>query len=308
MKSIENIFGSFGRRLGVLALASAFAIPVWAQDTVSTGISNNSQNANATASQNSQNQNQSSPEVGQPLPPPAKEGFWGRVNPFARKKWVKKQLDPINDRLTELDEVNAKNARDIKDVDARAQAGIQKAQASADAANQAAQAAGQQAQNASNTANQASQHVDAINSTVNGLDQYHQITEADITFRPGTTTLTSDSKQKLDQLASSLTGRDGYIVEMEAHSPGVGSVGIQNSERLAEAVKRYLVTEHQIPIYRMHTVAMGNEMAMNDNNPDQKPERVRKSSVHLVLMENSLAAPAGASPQSAPAADGTAQP
>ncbi len=73
----------------------------------------------------------------QPLAP-QKEGFWGRVYPFARKKWVKRQIDPINDRLSELDEVNAKNAQDIKDVDARAQAGIQKAQSAADAANQLA--------------------------------------------------------------------------------------------------------------------------------------------------------------------------
>ena len=77
-----------------------------------------------------------------------KEGFWGRVNPFARKKWVKKQTDPINDRLTELDGINARNANDIKDVDSRAQAGIHQAQSTADAANQVATAAGTQAQNA----------------------------------------------------------------------------------------------------------------------------------------------------------------
>jgi outer membrane protein OmpA-like peptidoglycan-associated protein len=299
MMSFPKIFGSFPRQLAVFSLASAIAIPVWAQDQVNTGISN---------SQNSASQNQPSPDVAQPLPPPAKEGFWGRINPFARKKWVKKQIDPINDRLTELDEVNAKNARDIKDVDARAQAGIQRAQSSADAANQLAQNASSQAQNASNTAQQASQHVDAINGTVNGLDQYHQITEAEITFRPGSTVLSKDSKEKLDELASSLTGREGYIVEMEAHSPGGGSVGIQSSERLADAVKRYLVTEHQIPVYRMHSVALGNEMAMNSDNPDQKPERVRTNTVHLRLMENSLAAPASASPQSAGSAAGTAQP
>ncbi len=204
--------------------------------------------------------------------------------------------------------MNAKNARDIKDVDARAQAGIQKAQSAADAANQLAMNANSQALNAGNTATQASQHVDSINGTVNGLDQYKQITEAEITFRPGSIVLSSDSKAKLDELAASLTGREGYIVEMEAHSPGNGSVGIQSSERLAEAVKRYLVTEHQIPVYRMHTVALGNEMAMNSENPDQKPERVRKSTVHLVLMENSLAARASASPQSANAAGGAEQP
>ena len=52
--------------------------------------------------------------------------------------------------------MNAKNARDIKDVDSRAQAGISKAQAAADAANQMATAAGTQAQNANGIAQNAS--------------------------------------------------------------------------------------------------------------------------------------------------------
>ncbi len=115
-----------------------------------------------------------------------------------------------------------------------------------------------------------------MNTTVNGLDQYHQVTEAELTFRGGSPLLTADSKTKLDELAASLTGREGYIIEMEAHSPMAGSAGIQSSERLDEAVKRYLVTEHQIPVYRMHSVALGNEtMAMNSCRSDQKPERVR---------------------------------
>jgi outer membrane protein OmpA-like peptidoglycan-associated protein len=304
MKSISRLSISIPRQLAVLALASAIAIPVWAQDQVNTGTSSgvSSQSTPPPAAQQ-----QPSPSFHEPLTQP-KEGFWGRINPFARKKWVKKQIDPINDRLSELDEVNAQNAKYIKDVDARAQAGISKAQAAADQANQTAMAANTQAQNASNTASQASEHVNNLNSTVNGLDQYHQITEAEITFRGGSPVLTADSKTKLDQLASSLTGRDGYIIEMEAHSPAAGSVGIQSSERLNEAVKRYLVTEHQIPIYRMHAVALGNEtMAMNSD-PNEKPERIRTSTVHLVLMENSLAARAEASPQSAPAAAGAEQP
>ena len=134
-----------------------------------------------------------------------------------------------------------------------------RAQSSADAANQMAMSANSQAQNASNTAQQASSHVDQLNDTVNGLDQYHQITDLDVNFRGGSPVLSSDAKTKLDELASSLTGRDGYILEMEAHSPMAGSAGIQSSERLAESVERYLVTEHQIPVYRMHFVALGNQ-------------------------------------------------
>ncbi len=310
VKIPNNVLSSFPRQLAVIALASAVTIPVWAQQTQPSGQQMQQQSAS-----DSQNMTPSATQQ-----PQQREGFWGRVYPFARKKWVKRQTDPINDRLTELDEVNARNARDIKDVDARAQAGIQKAQSSADAANQQANAANQQAMNASNTAQQASSHVNQVNSTVNGLDQYHQITEAEIKFRGGSSVLTAESKATLDQLAASVTGRDGYILELEAHAPASGSAGIQESERLAEAVKRYLVTEHQIPVYRMHAVALGNAtMAMNSDqamntgnqnsgNQSEKPERIRTSSVHLRLMENSLAAPAGATPQSAPAAAGAEQP
>ena len=77
------------------------------------------------------------------------------MNPMARKKWVKRQTDPINDRLTELDEVNAKNTKDIQDVDARAQAGIKQAQTTADGANQTATAAAAQAENAKQIATNA---------------------------------------------------------------------------------------------------------------------------------------------------------
>jgi hypothetical protein len=311
MKRHPQGLRSFPRQCAVLALASVFGLPLWAQQTPPAA---DSQSTPPQAAQ----QQQPSPEAQPSLNAP-KEGFWGHMNPFARKKWVQKRLDPINDRLSELDQVNAKNAQDIKDVDARAQAGIHQAQSSADQANQAAQAAGTEAQNASNTAQQASGHVDTINTTVSGLDQYKQVTDLSVSFRPGTSALTSDSRQKLDELAASLTGRQGYILEMDAHSPGAGSMGIQSSERLNDAVKRYLVEEHQIPIYRLHAVALGNaamqQQASSDqnssdqnSNTENRPMRIRSNSVHIRLMENSLAAQAAASPQSAAASTGAERP
>jgi len=307
MKS-ANVVRLFPRHLAVIVLASAIAIPVLAQDQVSTGTSSGVSTQSSTSS--TQAQPSPMPMTERPLTAP-KEGFWGRIYPFARKKWVKRQTDPINDRLSELDDVNAKNAQYIRDVDARAQAGIQKAQTAADAANQLAMAANTQAENANSAAQSASTHVNQINTTVGGLDQYRQATDIEIKFHGSNPALSSDSKAQLDQLASSLTGREGYILELEAHSPLAGSAGIQSSERLSEAVKRYLVSEHQIPVYRMHSVALGNEAEVastGTGDQEQRPERIRVSSVHLRLMENSLAAQAGASPQSAPAAAGTEQP
>jgi outer membrane protein OmpA-like peptidoglycan-associated protein len=287
----------FPGQLAVLALASAIAIPAGAQQAQP---ASGSQDAPPSTSQQ-----QPSPTA-KPLNNGSKEGFWGRVNPMARKKWVKKQTDPINDRLSELDEVNAKNAKDIQDVDGRAQAGIRQAQSTADAANQTATAAGTQAQNANNIAQGASGHVDKLHTTVNGIDQYKSINELDVAFKGGQAVLSEDAKKQLDDLADSVKGHQGYIVEVEAHSPAHGSLGIQNSERLAASVKRYLV-EHDIPVYRLHAVALGNaQPAGAAGSDDAKP--VRTSSVHIRLMENSLAARDAASPQGAASTTGAERP
>src|ERR1700722_9864339 len=227
MKENAAIRTNFPGQLAVFLLASAVAIPAFGQQAPPSSTTAQSTPPSTAPAASSTNANE-------------KEGFWGRVNPFARKVWVKKRIDPINDRLNELDAVNAKNAKDIQDVDSRAQAGIRQAQSAADAANQTATAAGTQAQQASATAQGAAGHVDQLNGTVNGLDQYHQVTEAEITFRHGQPMLSADAKKQLDDLATSVDGQHGYILELEAHSPLAGSAGIQSSQHFAEAVDRYL--------------------------------------------------------------------
>jgi hypothetical protein len=162
----RNLFPS---HLAMLALAGVIAIPAIAQDTVRTGTSGQDNSTSTTqqpAAQQSTGQQPS--QTAKPLDNESKEGFWGRVNPMARKKWVKKRTDSINDRLNELDEVNAKNAKDIQDVDARAQSGIKQAQTTADKANETATAATTQAQNANQVASTASGRVDQLHSTSTG--------------------------------------------------------------------------------------------------------------------------------------------
>jgi len=312
MRIARSFSHSLPQQAAIAVLAASIGIPMWAQQPSAQAPPATADQSSASTSQSGQQADQQNSDQMNTTTqaPPAKEGFWGRINPMARKKWVKKQIDPLNDRLNELDQVNARNAQQIKDVDQRAQAGIRQAQSTADAANQAATAAGQQAQNANNSAQQASNHVNKIGDTVNGLDQYHQVTDFEVKFRPGTSTMTADSKDQLDKLAASLTGRDGYILEMDAQAPGNGSVGIQSSQRLAEAVERYLVTDHQIPIYRMHSVALGNmQVASNDQSEENAhPEHVRTRTVHVRLMENSLAAQGTASPQDAAPSTGSVQP
>jgi outer membrane protein OmpA-like peptidoglycan-associated protein len=287
----------FPSQLAVLALASAIAIPAGAQ-TAQPASTTQDNPPSATT------QTQPSPAAQQPLSNSSKEGFWGRMNPMARKKWVKKQTDPINDRLNELDEVNAKNAKDIQDVDARAQAGIKQAQTTADTANQTATAAATQAQNANDIATKASGREDGLSQTIGGIDTYKPIHEVEVPFKRGSSALSDEAKQQLDELAASVKDHKGYVVEIEAHSPSRGVAGVENSERLAAAVKRYLV-EHDIPVHRVHSVALGNAQAASAGE-DAAP--IKTSSVHVRLMENSLAARDAASPQGAASTTGAERP
>jgi len=284
-------------RVAIIALASAIAIPVGAQQAQP---DNGSQTPPAAQSQ------QPSPDVNQQrLEKAQKEGFWGKVQPFARKKWVKRQTDPINDRLSELDQVTAKNASDIKDVDSRAQSGIHQAQSTADAANSAAAAAATQAQQANTVAQTATGKVGEIGTKVDGLDQYRPVSDVEVPFKGGSPILSSEAKEQLDQVVASVTGHIGYIIEVEAHSPGNGSVGIQHSQRLANVVNRYLV-EHDIPVYRLHAVALGN--AQTQTVAADSDAKVRTSSVHVKLMENTLAAQGAASPQGVATSTGAERP
>src|SRR5882672_5611010 len=78
----------------------------------------------------------------------------------ASKNYTRQQTTPLINKTNELDDLTAKNSRDIKDVDARAQAGIQQVQAKAAEVDQKAQSASQQAGEAQTLADNAVHRVD----------------------------------------------------------------------------------------------------------------------------------------------------
>ncbi|HWB32855.1 MAG TPA: OmpA family protein [Acidobacteriaceae bacterium] len=218
--------------------------------------------------------------TGKPLQGDSKEGFWGHMNPFARKKWVRREVDPIRDRTNELDELQAKNANDIKDVDSRAQAGISKAMMAANTADQHAADAASRANAAQSTANGADQRTTTLNGTVSNLDQYQQVSSTDVPFASGRTTLGPKGKETLDDMASKLQGEKGYIIEIQGYSKH----GVANSQAMADSVARYLVTEHQVPLYRIYRTGLGKDTATPSDS-----ETAIVNGVRVTLLHNSLA-------------------
>jgi outer membrane protein OmpA-like peptidoglycan-associated protein len=261
-----------------LSLAAAMAVPAVAQQ--------NQQSTTSDQPQAQQTQSSDQTATGKdPLTYQRKEGFWGHLNPFARKKYVNRQLDPIRGRVNELDELTAKNAKMIADVDARATEGIRNAMSKANDADAHALDAGNRANQAQQTAQQAHARIATVEDTVSKIDQFQPVTQAEIRFRPGQGALSKNAKDALDQMATSLKNQRGYIVEVQGFSPGSGTSAIENSREMAQMVVRYLVLNHEIPVYRIYTVGMGNAPIQAE---DGKMRRQKGGRVEISLLKNGL--------------------
>jgi outer membrane protein OmpA-like peptidoglycan-associated protein len=266
-----------------LPLAAVLALPALAQTA-----QDQSQPANTQQTQSTSSDNSGGNATGKaPLAAPSREGFWGRINPFARKNYVKRQTEPIRDRVNELDELTSQNSKQIKDVDQRAQAGIKLASDKANEADQHAVDAGNKATQAQQSAQQVTTRVQTVENVVSNIDQYKASNQTEIRFRPGQTVLSKNAKDALDQMAGSVKGQRGYIIEVQGFSSGKAQTAITNSQKMAESVVRYLVLNHEIPVYRIYLVGMGNA-PLPSTDENAKSKRLSGGRVEVSLLKNDL--------------------
>ena len=273
------------RLLIALPLAAVLAVPALAQTTSSDQSQPAAQTAAAAPSTDT--------ATGKaPLALPSREGFWGRINPFARKNYVKRQTEPVRDRVNELDELTSANSKAIRDTDSRAQAGIKLASDKADQADQHALDAGNKATMAQQSAQQATTRVTTVENVVTNIDQYKAQNQTEIRFRPGQTALSKTAKDAIDQMATTVKGQHGYIFEVQGFSSGKGQAAITASQKMAESVVRYLVLNHDIPVYRIYLVGMGNAPSA-----DEAGKHISGGRVEVSLLKNDLEQLATNAPQ-----------
>jgi OmpA-OmpF porin, OOP family len=215
----------------------------------------------------------------------------------ASKNYVRQQTTPIINKTNELDDLTAQNTKSIKDVDARAQAGIQQVNEAASAADQKAQAAGQQAAQAQTSADNAVHRVDALSNAVANLDNYRVVDEAAVHFGFDKDFLTKDAKDELDKLATAVPNTKGYIITVEGGTDAVGPADYNYglSERRASSGIQYLGSKYNIPAHKIYVIGLGKDKPVDDNKT--REGRAANRRVNIRLMTNTT----GENPQ-APAA------
>jgi len=268
------------RTFFTLLLSTSLALPALAQ-----------QSGSASQSQSSSQSSSSTPDR-EPLHPVSNSDFWDGeqpnlgnllAHPLTTKKYVQKQVAPIRDRINELDDIAATNARMSKDVDDRTQRGLQLASSKTNEADQHAIDAGTRATSAQQAAQGASTQLTVVEQKVASVGQYKPGSETEIRFSAGQTVLSKKAKDALDEMATPLKDQNGYVIEIRGFAAGRGQAAISNSRKMADAVMRYLVVSHNIPVHRIYVLGMGDVPAESGS---KKPSSGGK--VEVSLLKNEL--------------------
>jgi peptidoglycan-associated lipoprotein len=196
----------------------------------------------------------------------------GGTTACATKKFVRTNVGQVNEKVDSLgrtveetQERTRQNEGRISDVDQRAQAGIAKASQAAEAANS----------NANNVRTEAAAATKAVDTKVDAMDKANKrlvfevvLSEDSGNFKFGKVDLPQEAKAKLDEMIEKLKADPkGAFFEIEGHTDNVGDAKVNERIGLerAEAVKRYLYEQHQIPLHKMNVISYGEDKPVAPN-------------------------------------------
>jgi outer membrane protein OmpA-like peptidoglycan-associated protein len=181
----------------------------------------------------------------------------------ATKKYVRnrvaERVQPLENRTTELEETSRRNTQQIGEL----RAGVEEVRSRADRAQQTAE-------RAASAAEQANSRVTGVETSLedlrSNLDRYSITNTAMVFFRPGSARLTPEGMAQLDMLASQITDRNGFILEIIGY--GDTARATRHNQNLAqmraEAVQRYLADKNNIPVMRMFALGFGAARPIGD--------------------------------------------
>ncbi len=234
----------------------------------------------------------------------------------ATKKYVRNTTAPIQAKVDQVGEQTTHNSQQIDDtrnqvkqVDAKAQSGISAAQERASTADQHAAAADQHATEAMNRANQAAQageeHARALNilkQAVSNIDDYKLQTSVTVPFKLNQATLIPEARQDLDKLVKNVQSDKRFFISVEGFTDSTGPKAYNEalSKRRADAVVNYLVIEHNIPIYRIHMIGLGDAKPVDEAKDRSAREKNRRVEVRVFTADQATASLTGNTDQKSP--------
>ena len=182
----------------------------------------------------------------------------------ATKKFVRTEVGQVNEKVSTLGGSLEQTQERVRQAEGR----ISEVDSKAGAAQQSASQAQQAANSASDAAAAVNTRAEAIETANRRLIYEVVLSEDQGKFKFGQTELPDEAKAAIDQMVNNLKEQKSAVwIEIEGHTDNVGDK--KYNERLglsrAEAVKRYLYEQHQVPLHKMNVISYGEDKPAAEN-------------------------------------------
>ncbi len=210
----------------------------------------------------------------------------GGSSACATKKYVKTQIDDVAGKINEKVDTMSKSLEETQERTRKNEQRIGVAEQKLTEVDQSAQAAGTAAANANTAATAAGAKADAVDKSVKRLIYEVTLTEDQGNFKFGQAELPAEAKARLDELVSQLKASpNGAYLEIEGYTDSTGPADYNKQLGLerAEAVKRYLYENQQIPLFKMNVISFGAEKPVAPNTTAEGRAKNRRVVIKVLV-------------------------
>jgi len=219
----------------------------------------------------------------------------------ATRKYVRETAAPVQAKVDQVGEQTTQNSQqiqstraDLKQLDEKTANGINAAKEKANAADQHAADADRHAGEADRHANdamtkatqadsKADANMQALRTAVANIDDYKVQTAAAVPFGFNQYKIAEDARHDVDALIVAAKSDSRYFIVVEGYTDKTGDKDYNEalSKRRADEVVQYLVAKGDIPIFRIHTIGLGDLKPVDEGNTREARAHNRRVEVKL---------------------------
>jgi OmpA-OmpF porin, OOP family len=201
----------------------------------------------------------------------------------ATKNFVKQSIDPLDKKIDTVDKSSqSRDTQQVSDINKTNQT-VDDDEKKLSATTEIARTADGESKNAIAKANQNTKDIGDLRNVIANIDDYKPMGAPTVVhFAVAKDTLTADEKAKLDQIATQLGSQARYFITVEGFTDqtGTASFNEQLSRNRANSVISYLVGSHDVPVYRIHMVGLGDQKLIDEG----KGKKAREASRRVEIM------------------------
>jgi outer membrane protein OmpA-like peptidoglycan-associated protein len=200
----------------------------------------------------------------------------------ATKGYVKNRVGEVNDKVESV----SRSLEETQERTRKNETAITEANQRITQVDQRAAAAGESANVAKGAADAAATKAEAVEKATKRIVYEVTLSEDQGNFKFAQATLPDEAKQRIDQVVQELKANpNGAYIEIEGYTDNRGDK--MYNERLglerAEAVKRYLYQNHQIPLHRINVISYGEDNPIAPNNTKDGRAKNRRVVIKVLV-------------------------